>query len=248
MQTLVAGPTPVVDALAQGEELLERANGDLPLSEAGLLFPVALLEAYRGNATKARELAARHDSNCTELALPFALAISKANFAKVEMVGGDSAAAELRWRESCDILASANERNVLSTGAAELAEKALYAQGKYEEAEHFAELSRDSGAKDDILTQARWRGAMAKVTARQGEFQAAERLAREALERVEPTDHLELQGDVLMDAAEVFRLASRHEGSLTAARRARAIYEAKGITVCVRHAEAFVKRLSAAVA
>ncbi len=104
------------------------------------------------------------------------------------------------------------ERSFLSTRAAELAEKPLYAQGKYDEAQQFAELGRETGASDDIETQVRWRGALAKVLGRRGDGDRAAVLVREAVVLVEPVDDAELKGDVLMDAAEVFHLqGSRDE-------------------------------------
>lgn len=205
---------------------------------------VALMEAqHRGNLTRARDVAERLESIYAELGFPFALAGSKGISAKVAMHAGDAATAERKWRESCDLFTEMGERSMLSTRAAEFAEKALYVQGKYDEAEQFAKLGREAGASDDIETQARWRGAQAKVFARRGAFEAAERLAREAIEFVEPTDHLELQGDVLMDVAEVFRLASRNEDATSAARRAQETYEAKGMVVSAREARSFIDRL-----
>jgi hypothetical protein len=81
------------------------------------------------------------------------------------------------------------------------------------------------------------------VFARQGDFEAVERLAREAVELVEPTDFLELRGDVLMDLPEVFRLATRNEDAASAAQRARETYEAKGMVVPAHGAATFIEQL-----
>src|SRR5262249_46461420 len=143
-----------------------------------------LMEAFRGNFASARDLASQGESMASELGLRLALAGLKDLAAKVAMVAGDSATAEQKWRESCEIFMEVGERGYLSTRAAELAEKALYVQGKHDEAHQFAALARETGASDDIETQARWRGAQAKVFATHGDFEAAERLAREALELV----------------------------------------------------------------
>jgi tetratricopeptide (TPR) repeat protein len=135
--------------------------------------------------------------------------------------------AEQKWRESCDIFLAIGERSFLSTRAADLAERAPYALGKYDEAERYAELGRETGSSDDIETQARWRGARAKVLARRGESGAAEGLAREAVELAENTDFLELRGDVLTDAAEVFRLAGRLDEAARFAQQALETYRTK---------------------
>jgi class 3 adenylate cyclase len=246
MMTLGSGPMPIDQVLARCQEARDRAEGDR-IAETLLLYEVAVMEAHRGNFVRARDAAAQRESTMIELGLPLGIAASKAVSARVAMLAGDSATAERKWRESCDIFIEVSERSLLSSRAAELAEKALYVQGKYDEAEQFAKLGRETGSSDDIETQARWRGALAKVFARRGEFEAAERLAHEAIELVEPTDFIELQGDVLMDVAEAFRLGSRSEEAASAARRAQATYEAKGMVVSAREAERFIEELSASV-
>jgi len=64
---------------------------------------------------------------------------------------------------------------------------------------------------------------------------------------VKPTDFLELQGDVLMNLAEVFRLASRSEDAASAAFRAQEMYDAKGMVVAAKEAGKFIEELSASV-
>jgi class 3 adenylate cyclase/tetratricopeptide (TPR) repeat protein len=246
VMALEAGPMPLDQALARSQVMLDEAEGHFG-AETALFSGLPLIEAYRGNFARARDDAARRESMASELGLRVALAGSKSVSAKVAMLAGDSATAEQKWRESCEILAEMGERGILSTRAAEFAEKALYVQGKYDEAERFAKLGRETGSSDDIETQARWRGAQAKVFARRGEFEAAEPLAHEAVELVERTDFLELQGDVLMDAAEVFRLASRSEDAAAAARRAHETYEAKGMVVSATEAGKFVEQLGVGV-
>ncbi len=105
------------------------------------------------------------------------------------------------------------------------------------------ELARKAGSSDDIETQARWRGARAKLLARRGELGRAEVLAREAVELAEATDYLELRGDVLMDSAEMFRLVERLDAATTCAQQARQEYKTKGIVPSAREAEAFLERL-----
>src|SRR5262249_35558817 len=150
-------------------------------------------------------------------------------------------------RESCDMFVEMGERSFLSTRASELAEKSLYAQGKYGDAEYFADLGRETGASDDIETQARWRGALAKVRAQRGDRVDAERLGRGAAELGEPVDDAELAGDVLVDAAEVFRLGDRPDDAEAYARRALATFEAKGIAPSAVRARTFLEGLPADV-
>jgi class 3 adenylate cyclase/tetratricopeptide (TPR) repeat protein len=238
MVGLSRGPAPIDDVLPRCEVMLANAEGD-PFAEEPCLGEVAFLEGLRGNFARAADLLARREAIVAGIAIPLTVAISKNVAAKVAMLAGDPATAERMWRDSCDLFTKIGERGFLSTRAAELAEKALYAQAKYDEAERFAALGREAGATEDVETQARWRGAMAKVLARRDEYEEAARLAREAVELVEPTDGPELRGDVLMDAAETHRLASRREDAAAAAQRAEATYAAKGMVVPARSAAAF---------
>jgi tetratricopeptide (TPR) repeat protein len=242
LAALAYGPTPVDQVLARRDQMFDDTK-DALAGESQL----PLMEAFRGNLARALDLTAQRESIASELGLRLALAVVKNLAAKVAMVAGDSATAEQKWRESCEIYIEMGEQGYLSTRAAELAEKALYVQGKYDEAERFANLGRETGASDDIETQARWRGAQAKVLASRGDFEAAVRLVREAAELVEPTDFLELRGDVLMDVAEVFRLASRREDAASATRRARETYEAKGMVIPAREAATFIEELDASL-
>jgi ATP/maltotriose-dependent transcriptional regulator MalT len=73
----------------------------------------------------------------------------------------------------------------------------------------------------------RWRRARARVLARRGELEAAERLAREALELVAGTDALNDHADTLLDLAEVLRLAGRGEQAARAVGEAIVLYERK---------------------
>ena len=83
--------------------------------------------------------------------------------------------------------------------------------------------SRSSGASSatssDVWTQALWRQVQALVDAYRGDHAQAERLAREAVAIIEPTDMLNQQGDALCDLAEVLAAAGRTD---EAAERARA--------------------------
>jgi class 3 adenylate cyclase/tetratricopeptide (TPR) repeat protein len=244
INALGAGPMPVDEALPRCEAILVEAGGG-PLTEASLLGQIALQSAFQGNIMRARELSQRSEAMLEEFGVLVGVARSKNQRAKIEILAGDPAVAEQKWRESCDIFLAIGERTFLSTRAAELAEKALYALGKYDEAERYAELGREAGSSDDIETQARWRGARAKVLARRGEFGAAEALAREAIELAENTDFPELRGDVLIDAAEVLRLAGGLDEAASFAQRALEAYRRKGIIPSAGEAKAFLERLHA---
>src|ERR1700692_3264760 len=97
------------------------------------------------------------------------------------MLAGDPVAAEVELRRDYETLDRLGDRNYISTVAAYLAE-ALYRQGGYDESRRFATFSADIVAPDDLATQVLWRGVSAKLLARQGQPEEAERLGREAVE------------------------------------------------------------------
>jgi tetratricopeptide (TPR) repeat protein len=68
----------------------------------------------------------------------------------------------------------------------------------------------------------------AKVMARGGEFEEAERLAREAVAIASGTDFLDGHADALASLGEVLRLAGRAEESTAALQEALRLYEQKG--------------------
>ena len=140
------------------------------------------------------------------------------------MLAGDPVAAEREIRRGYELLEQIGERGWLSTQAAYLAQ-ALCAQGRYDEAERFTEISEEAGASDDVLTQVGWRQVRAKVLARRGDFERAEPLVREAVERSDETDSLNARGDARMDLAEVLRLAGRPQEAADAVGPALSLYE-----------------------
>jgi class 3 adenylate cyclase len=223
-----AGEMPADELRRRLHAILEAAADDWT-AEAKLLVWVALAEAYGGDVDGARELIGRREARLAEYGLTWALAFNRHVSAQIGFLARDAAAAERAWRESCELYIQMGERGSLSGRAAELAQKALYAQGKHDEVERFARLAADAAASDDIETHARWRGALAKVLAHRGDDVAAEALAREAAALVEPTDCLSLQGDVLSDSAEVLRILGRPDEARAALETALAVYERKGI-------------------
>ena len=81
----------------------------------------------------------------------------------------------------------------------------------------WASRAAELGASDDAITQMLWRQVRAKVLARRGESDEAERLAREAVGVAEATDFLDPQGDVYADLAEVLLLGGRPEEAISRA-------------------------------
>jgi tetratricopeptide (TPR) repeat protein len=119
------------------------------------------------------------------------------------------------------------ESGFLSTTATFLAE-ALYAQGRDDEALEATRLTESHTAKGDVASEMGWKSVRAKILARRGDLQEAERLAREAVAVAQRTDQLQEAGDCFLALALVLQRAGRGEEAASAAARALATYERKG--------------------
>jgi tetratricopeptide (TPR) repeat protein len=238
------GPTPVPEAIAECEELLERAQGDRK-AEATILWTMAHLEAMRGSFDRARELYGRSRTMLEELGWKVRAALTSLVSGPVEMLAGDPAAAESELRHDYAALEAMGERNYISTTAGFLAE-ALFRQGKVEEAESFVSRCRELAAPDDVVTQVLWRTVLARILSKRGEANEAEPLARRAVELIETTDEPDSRGVALLTLAEVLFAAAKEEEAAQTAAQAATSFRAKGNVVDSARAELLVERLDAA--
>ena len=232
------GPTPVEEAIKVSEELIARSGGERQ-SEAILLRTLGHLHAMRGEFATAREEYQRARAMLEELGWTFQAALTSLDSGPIEMLSGDLVAAETELRRDYDALDRLGERNYITTVAAYLAE-ALYRQGRYEDADTLAAFSATVAAVDDLGTQLLWRGVRAKLTAREGRFEEAERIGREAVELSRRSDGPVGQADALMDLAGVLRTGGRGDDAASAATEALGLYEGKGNVVSASLARAFL--------
>ena len=128
---------------------------------------------------------------------------------------------------------------VLATRAADLAD-AICEQGRYEEAETWIRLARESAGSDDLDAAFAWRYVRGKVLARLGAIDEAEPLAREAVDLVGRTDALNRQGDALLALAEILRVRGSEDEALENIRGALQLYEQKGNVVSAERAKAML--------
>ncbi len=149
------------------------------------------------------------------------------------------AAAERELRSGYETLEEMRERGVLSTLAAYLAD-AVYAQGRWEEADRFARVSEGFATLDDVASQVWWRATRARALARGGQHEEAEAVAREALALAAPTDDLYMRGHVLLDAAEALRLGGRDGEAASLVQEAIELFTAKGDVVSAARARELV--------
>jgi hypothetical protein len=98
-----------------------------------------------------------------------------------------------------------------------------------------------------VITLMLVRQIRAKLLARRGEHEAAERLVREAVVLGDPTDHLEGKANSFRDLAIVLIAAGKNDDTLDALRTAQAFYEQKGHTVGVARVEELRSELVASL-
>jgi tetratricopeptide (TPR) repeat protein len=132
-----------------------------------------------------------------------------------------------------------------STAAAYVA-GALCDLGRFDEAEEFASIARRIGADDDLATQASARSAQALVQSARGDYDEAQRLAKEAADLYAGAQSLWFYGNALMTLAEVARAAGRPEKAAEAARAALAAFERKGNEPATASARALIDEVSVA--
>ena len=233
---LYYGPRDVVSAIARCEALLLEHDGDRA-TEANLLVWLGGLEAMLGNFLEARELVGQAGQRYEQLGLDADTYLRLS--AAVEMFAGFPDLAEVALRASCAALQHNEHIPVLATRAAELAD-AIYEQGRYDEAETWIQLARESAGSDDLDAAFVSHYVHAKVLARLGAVGEAERLAREALNFVARTDALNRHGDSHLALAEILRLQDRENEADSQIREALRLYKEKGNVVSAERAKAML--------
>src|SRR5215510_2909914 len=153
-----------------------------------------------------------------------------------EMLAGEHAAAEQAIRHGCEQLERLGEHSYLSTYACELAE-ALYALGRYGEAEQWALRGLELGSKDDLATQVMGLGVRSRLLARKGQASAAGALAEEADSLARTSDSLWMQGDAALDLAEVMHLTGDRTRATEMTQRAIDCYQRNGAIARVARAQ-----------
>jgi len=240
--TMLYGQTPVPAAIERCDVILTQVAGN-PSAESFVLGSRGLLGAMRGEFDHGRDLIERSSQMAEDLGLRVMAASTRSSWlGQLELLAGDPAEAEREFRRGCDVLAEMGEKNFLSTLAARLAQ-ALYALARYDEAEHFARTSQQTAAGDDIVSQVIWRCALAKVLARQGRVTDGEVLVRQAIERTETTDALNMQADALMDLGELLHPTGRSAEADSTFQRAEELYQRKGNAVSARKAASLLGRV-----
>jgi tetratricopeptide (TPR) repeat protein len=177
-----------------------------------------------------------------ELGRPIDLATLAFWSGPLEMLAGDLEASERELGAACDVLEAAGEKGWLSTMSAFRA-WVLDGLGRLDAAKEAVRVSREAATSDDFNAQAMWRSGGAKLLARRGQFDEAERLGREAVAWIDGSDELNNQADVRMDLVEVLRLAERPAEAREVLSEALARYKQKGNEVMTAKAQALLDEL-----
>lgn len=212
------GPTPADEAIRRCDDLLELAKSDRTV-QAGMLGMLAGLNAMQGRFAEARLLFAKGLAILEELGLTLRMATRRTISGAIELLADDPVAAEreLRWGyERLEEMGAKTEGGSIGRQLAE----ALYRQGRYDEAERYA--------GNDVR---------AKLLARRGDFEGAERLARETVAGADGDDNPNRRGTLRVALAEVLSLGGRRAEAVAVLDAARALFEAKRNVAAVARIE-----------
>ena len=217
VQAFYYGPMPVDEAIARCQELIAERPDDRPLS-ASITGSIAGLSAMHGDLEQARLLQAKARALDEQFGQRLRIAARAFVAADIEALAGQpqESIAILRW--AFGELQEMGITSVRSTMAAYLAD-ALASEGEDAEALHYAQLSRDDAAAEDVATQVMWRVARAKAAQEPD-------LARHAVHLAEQTDFPDLKARAFLG---VWLVA----GDSEARARAVAEYERKGNVAAV---------------
>jgi len=240
---LYYGPAPVDEAVERCGRLVAGTGRG---GEAAVLTFLGGLEGMRGQFDEARRLVSKARRLYEELGQTFVAEVEcGAVDARIEMLGGDYAAAEEILRASCAALERMGYRGYLATRAAELAD-VLWVRGHDAEAENWVSRAIELGASDDIPTQVLCRCVRGKQLARRGEFAEAERFVHEAIVLADTTDALNHQARTRLDLAQVLGMARRMDEAAAVGEVAIELFQRKGNTAAAERARARLAELAPA--
>jgi tetratricopeptide (TPR) repeat protein len=230
---VAAGPTPADEGIRRCREVFDQAQGDKKVMSSAL-FSQAGFEAGLGRFDEARDLLGQARAMLEEVALPVWRAGPLAQeVGWIELLCGEPAAAERELRRGYETLSAIGEVSWLSTDAGILAE-AIYAQGRYDEAERFTQITEQTAGAEDVYSHVLWRSVRAKVLAQRGDTLAALRLAQASAALADSTDFLHLRWHELMCRAETLAMAGHVSEAEAAVVEAGLVAERRGNVVGVR--------------
>jgi tetratricopeptide (TPR) repeat protein len=227
------GPTPVAPGIARCTEIC-RILIDDPWAHALALQPLASLHAMRGEFGTAFRLLDESSATLGAISPSLDAAVSHPEV-YVSLIAGDLDRAERHLRRGKRELKRLGERAVLASTEGYLAQVMLL-DGRDAEADRAARRCARLATAADAGAQCAWRRVRARLLSAQGQHRQALALAREAVEIVAATDHLNSQGDTMVDLAVVLRAAGSHREAAAALAVGIDRYRAKGNVVSATEA------------
>jgi len=224
----VLGPMPVEEAIAVCNRLIEDGLTDRQV-ECRVMCKLAQLHAMNGKLEIARELYGRGRTMLRDLGQSLFATTTGIDQARVELCGGDLAAAERAVRADVEFLERKGEKYYRSTLCSLLA-RLIRDQCRDDEALRFLEIAEEISASNDIESQALWRATRAPIDARRGAIADAEHVARTAVELLRPLEAPNLKADTLAELAVVLQTAGKSVEAEQTIDEALLLYAAKGNT------------------
>jgi tetratricopeptide (TPR) repeat protein len=196
---------------------------------------VTVLEAMSGRLDEARTHIAETRALARDLGLIWQAGVQELLSGYVELLAGDPVAAERDMRTAARVFREIGEGWFLSTVAVDLP-RAVYEQGRYDDAMALLDDIDEVPAPTDREWQIKRTGVPARLLARRGRLDEAEQLARQGVALGADCEFVGLHADVLLDLAEVLRLAGRAAEAEAARDEAVSLYERKGNLAAARSA------------
>ncbi|HEV8154243.1 MAG TPA: hypothetical protein VGP67_01835, partial [Gaiellales bacterium] len=237
--SVALGPTPVPRGVARCKEIC-RILIDDPWAHALALQPLASLHAMRGEFGKAFRLLDESSATLAAISPSLDAAVSHPEV-YVSLIAGDLDRAERHLRRGKRELKRLGERAVLASTEGYLAQVMLLG-GRDAEADRAARRCARLATAADAGAQCAWRRVRARLLSAQGQHRQALALAREAVEIVAATDHLNSQGDTMVDLAVVLAANGSHREAAEALAAGIDRYRAKGNVVSATEAENALSR------
>ncbi len=235
---IARGPTPVEEGIRRCQDILVETEGNRTLS-AEMFHALGHLMARRGAFDEALSFASRCRDINRENGAMWAYWVRAEIPWDIKMLAGEP-------EEALEVLIEGYEHTD-EMGAPLLIESAwlaqsLYAVGRFDEAEQRARVAVD--AVDDDWARYTGMGVQARVLAQRGRLEEAEQMAREAVTHFEGTKLSIERTTVLMDLAEVLRLARRPREAVSTVNSALELFEQKGDVVSAAYAGRLIEELS----
>jgi hypothetical protein len=235
---LYYGPTPVSEAIDRCNALLDAVSDRA--GRANVQVFMGGLVAQRGDLDAARDLVSSARAAYEDLGQLISTAIyATAMLGEIALLARESAVAEQVLRGLCAELERMHELSHLASRAGDLSE-ALYTQGQLGEAEEWTVVAERHTATDDLDAKLAWMPVRAKIAARQGGLEEAEKLARDAIGLACSSDAPNRHAKAQLDLGEILSLAGRAGEARAAFGQALKLFEEKGNLVGAEHARSLM--------